>query len=258
MSRTPVRVLCLSGHDPGGGAGIHADIESVAAQGAHALSVITALTVQDSADVRRIAPVDVELVMEQVRCLLADGAVAALKIGLLGDAGLVPALAGLAGRLRVPVVLDPVLRAGGGTELAGQALRTAVLEQLLPQVSVLTPNAAEARRLAPGAATQGQAAQELLARGCGAVLVTGGDEPDPDVVNTLYRHRAAPRRWHWPRWPETFHGAGCTLAAALAARLALGEPIEQAAQQAQAWTQDCLAQALTVGSGRRIPGRSCR
>ena len=258
MACTPVRVLCLSGHDPGGGAGIHADIESVAAQGAHALSVITALTVQDSCNVRRIEPIDVDLMMEQVGCLLADGNVAALKIGLLGDAAQVPALAGLARRLQVPVVLAPVLRAGGGTDLSGRAVRDAVLGQLLPEVSVLTPNAAEARRLAPRAATLEQAALELLARGCGAVLITGGDEPDAAVVNTLYRSGAAPRHWHWPRLPETFHGAGCTLAAALAARLALGAPVEQAAQQAQAWTQRSLAQALTVGSGRRIPGRSCR
>lgn len=252
----PARVLCLSGHDPGGGAGIHADIEAVAAQGAHALTVITALTVQDTRNVRRVAPVPVTLMVEQIEALLADGAIAALKIGLLGAVDQIAPLASLAARLRVPVVLDPVLRAGGGAELAESGLQQALLDVLLPRVSLLTPNAAEARRLAPQAATLEQAARALLASGCGGVLITGGDEPDGAVINTLHRPDSAPRSWTWPRLPETFHGAGCTLAAAVAARLACGDAPEQAVEIAQAWTQRALARARTVGRGRRIPGRS--
>lgn len=253
----PPRVLCVSGHDPGGGAGIHADIEAAAAQGAHALTVISALTVQDTRNVRRVAPTPVALMCEQIEILLADGPIAALKIGLLGSTEQVRPLSDLALRLRVPVVLDPVLRAGGGSELSSQPLQAALLDQLLPQVSLLTPNAAEARRLAPQAATLEQAAQVLLARGCGGVLITGGDESGDEVINTLYRRGAPPRRWTWPRLPETFHGAGCTLATAIAARLAWGESLEQAADTAQTWTQRTLAQALRVGHGRRIPGRRC-
>lgn len=251
----PPRVLCLSGHDPGGGAGIHADIEAVAAQGAHALTVITALTIQDSRNVHRVQALAPAWLEEQIAVLEADGPIAAVKIGLIGDAAQVPLLAATVARLRCPCVLDPVLRAGGGTELADAALRAALLDTLLAHVTVLTPNAAEARRLVPEADDLPAAAASLLARGCAHVLITGGDEPGEHVTNIGYAHGAAPRRFEWPRLPETFHGAGCTLAAALAARLALGEPVGLALERAQAWTQATLAGARHVGQGRRIPNR---
>lgn len=248
-------LLCLSGHDPTGGAGIQADAEAAAAQGAHALTVITALTAQDSRNVRRVVPVDPPLIAEQLALLEADCRIGAIKIGLLGEPAQVVIIRDLLRRLRVPVVLDPVLRAGGGTELVGSPLQAALLEQLLPEVSLLTPNAAELRRLAPGAADLAAAARELMDRGCANLLVTGGDEPGDRVVNTWFCAGAAPRRFEWPRLAETFHGAGCTLASAVAARLALGEPMAGAIEQAQRWTQDALARAFAVGQGRRIPFR---
>lgn len=248
-------VLCLSGHDPVGGAGIHADIESVAAQGVHALSVITALTVQDSRNVARVQAIDTGLLGEQLESLVVDCDIRAIKIGLLGAPAQVPLLAALIDRLRVPVVFDPVLRAGGGAALAGPALEDAILDTLLPRVSLLTPNAAEARRLAHGAQALEACARVLLARGVAGVLVTGGDEPGAEVVNTWHRADAPPLRYAWPRHPETFHGAGCTLASAIAARLALGEAMSEAIATGQRWTQAALGRALVIGRGRRIPGR---
>ena len=151
-------VLCLSGHDPGGGAGIQADIETIAAMGGHALAVITAHTVQDSSNVTRVTPADADLFEAQVDALLADCKPQALKIGLLGGAGQVALVAATIRRAAAPVVLDPVLRAGGGAELADEELIERMRRDLLPLVEILTPNAAEARRLARAPATSRPAA----------------------------------------------------------------------------------------------------
>ncbi|MGH8456505.1 MAG: bifunctional hydroxymethylpyrimidine kinase/phosphomethylpyrimidine kinase [Stenotrophobium sp.] len=248
-------VLCLSGHDPGGGAGIHADIESVAANGGHALTIITALTVQDTHNVSRVVAVAPMLIAQQLEALLTDCSISAVKIGLIGDAEQVPVIASAVARLRLPLVLDPVLQAGGGSPLSSARTVAALREQLFPLATVLTPNAAEARRLAAGADTLAACAQALLATGCANVLITGGDEPGEAVVNTWHRADAAPQAFRWPRLPETFHGAGCTLAAALAARLACGDSIAEALRLAQSYTYSALQCALRTGRGRRIPGR---
>lgn len=258
MSR-PV-LLCLSGHDPTGGAGVHADIEAAGAQGVPALTIITALTVQDSRNVSAVQAIETALIQRQLEALAADARIGAIKIGLLGDPAQVALVASWIDRLRVPAVLDPVLRAGGGTELAGAALQDALARDLLPRVTLATPNAVEARRLAGLAADAplDRAGTALLARGCANVLITGGDETDEDrakVINTWHRQGGAPHRYTWPRLAETFHGAGCTLASAIAARLVLAEPLELAIHAGQKWTQDSLARAIAIGRGRRIPGR---
>ncbi len=248
-------VLCFSGHDPGGGAGIHADQEAVAAQGAHAFTVITALTVQDSSNVYLVQPVAAELIAEQVERLLADSQIQAIKIGLIGNtAQMVPIRAAIE-RLRVPVICDPVLRAGGGTELAAAPTIAALRERLLPLVDLLTPNAAEARRLAPAAGDLQAAAAALVTAGCRQVLITGGDEPGDEVYNLWRQPDGSTRRFVWPRLPGAFHGAGCTLAAAIAGRIACGQSWPQAIEAAQHYTHAALAQAYRTGRGRWIPRR---
>lgn len=256
MSPSKPLVLCLSGHDPTGGAGIHADIEAVAANGGHALSIITAHTVQDTTNVLRVTPVAPALITQQIEALTNDCEIDAIKIGLLGDAEQIPPLVQWIRRLQKPVVLDPVLRAGGGSNLASAALIAALMEQLLPCVSLLTPNTAEARRLAPGKDTPAQCAEHLLSAGCPNILMTGGDEAGPSVINTWHAQGQRPKVFEWPRVPETFHGAGCTLAAACAALLAGGMDMGRAIEQAQRYTQGSLERALRVGGGRRIPGRA--
>lgn len=248
-------VLCLSGLDPSGGAGLQADIETIAALGGHALGVLTCLTVQDTRNVAAVVPTDPALLRRQLEVLLADCRPQAIKLGLVGGVEQLPVILEVIGHCRVPVVCDPVLRAGGGALLHDAAAVAALRERLLAGVTVLTPNAAEARRLCPGAADLDACGAELLAAGCARVLITGGDEPGEQVTNRVYAPGAAPRRWHWPRLPETFHGAGCTLASAVAALLARGDDIDTALGRAQAWTQDSLGRALAVGQGRRIPGR---
>lgn len=247
-------VLVIAGHDPTGGAGIQADIEAVAAQGVHALSLVTCLTAQDTDNVRRVQPVAPSLLAEQAELLLADCPVAAVKIGLIGEVSQLPWLVDLLRRLAVPVVLDPILRAGGGAELVGRSLASGLREQLLPLTTVLLPNAAEARRLS-GSENLDAAGAALLALGAANVLITGGDEPEAEAVNRWYRPGAAPAEFRWPRLPGRYHGAGCTLASALAARLALGEPLAQALEHAQTYTHRCLRAARAVGQGRLIPRR---
>jgi hydroxymethylpyrimidine/phosphomethylpyrimidine kinase len=254
----PARILCISGLDPSGGAGLQADIETVAALGGHVLGIISALTVQDSRNVQRVQAVDAALLAEQLQLLLADCRPDAVKLGLIAEAAQLAAIVEAIANLGVPVVCDPVLRAGGGAALVDEAYLSALRSRLLPVVTVLTPNAAEARRLVPTARTLDDCAAALLADGCSSVLITGGDEPGETVVDTLYRPGLPPQRYPSARLPETFHGAGCTLAAAIAAQLGQGEAPGSAIETARSWTYAALQHAFAVGGGRRIPGRLLR
>ncbi len=248
-------MLCLSGLDPTGGAGLQADIETIAALGGHALGLVTALTAQDSRNVRWVDPVDPGGLADQLSVLLADCQPDAVKLGLIGSRAQLPVIATVLDALGLPVVCDPVLRAGGGTDLVDDGYAAELRRSLLHNVTVLTPNAAEARRLVPAADTLEACARALLNDGCQRVLVTGGDEPGNQVVNVAFAAGATARRYEWPRLPETFHGAGCTLASAIAVRLAAGDATDIAIETAQAWTQQTLQKAFAVGHGRRIPGR---
>lgn len=248
-------VLCLSGHDPGGGAGIQADIEAIAALGGHALTLVTAHTVQDSANVARVVAADPALLAEQLDAVLADVRPRAVKVGLLGGVAQADLAAEAIRRAGVPAVLDPVLRAGGGTELADAGVVERLRRQLLPRVEVLTPNAAEARQLVPGARDLDACGAALLALGARHVLITGGDEPGDVVVNRWFTRDRPPRRHAWERLPARFHGAGCTLAAAIAALLARGLAPAAAIEDAQAYTHRALRAAFAAGRGRLLPGR---
>jgi hydroxymethylpyrimidine/phosphomethylpyrimidine kinase len=249
-------VLVFAGHDPGGGAGVQADIEAIGSLGCHAATLLTALTVQDTRDVRRYAPVPVELLLEQAGLLLADYRIAAVKVGMTGAPETVAAIATVLDRLPgVPVVVDPVLAAGGGTSLGGDALRTALRRHLLPRATLATPNSPEALALAPEADTPAACAQELLAGGCAHVLVTGGHDAGPEVVSTLYGNHRMIARHAWPRLPGEFHGSGCTLASACAALLAQGADIASAVDEALAYTWHALGNARRPGQGQAVPDR---
>lgn len=254
----PTVVLCLSGHDPSGGAGIQADIEAIAAQGCHAATVITCLTLQDTLNVQELIPVSRELFLRQVRLICRDFNIAAIKIGLLGSPAIARAVVELLDELNntgvsIPVVLDPVLAAGGGAEIGSRELIVEI-NQLLPRISLLTPNRQEARRIAR-TATPEDAARRILATGCQAVLVTGADESEDDrVLNQLYQPDSS-HQWYYPKLPGQYHGSGCTLAASTAARLALGESLQQALTVAQEYTLQTLRQAIHPGKGQAIPRR---
>lgn len=248
------RVLCISGHDPSGGAGVQADIEVCAAHGVRALSLVSCLTAQDTRNVQQVCPTPIEQLQVMAKCLLADVSVDVVKVGLLGDAAQIPWLLGLLQTLGKPVVLDPILRAGGGRLLMTDRSAAQMRNQLFSAVSVLTPNADEARQLT-GCDSVRDAGARLLADGARAVLVTGGDEDSAGVVNWWFQSGVAPERFEFVRVPHRFHGAGCTLAAAIAARLALDHPPRDAVVLAQQFTHAALAAADAIGGGRKLPRR---
>src|SRR3954464_6552349 len=201
----PPIVLTFAASDPTGGAGLQADLLTLAALGCHPLSVITALTVQDTRGVDSLDAVDAGLVERQAAKLLAEMKIAAFKLGVLGSAANARAIAAIvASRPRFPLVLDPVLASGRGDPLASDAVVESLLELVVPRATLATPNSVEARRLG------GERA--LLDRGCGYVLVTGTHEKTSDVVNTLYDAQGKVREDRWPRLPGSYHGSGCTLA----------------------------------------------
>lgn len=247
-------VLCLSGHDPTGGAGVHADIEAAGRLGCHAATVITALTVQDTRNVRRILPQAPADFLEQARTLVADLPIAAIKIGLLGSAGIAEAVVELLDELPgAAVVLDPILAAGGGRELASAELESVIRQRLLSRCTVATPNTPEARRLA-GRETLEEAVRQLLAWGCPNVLLTGAHEEGEVVTNRWYSAAGVVAR-DWPRLPAVYHGSGCTLAAALAALLARGRPLPEAVGEAQHFTWNALKGGFAAGRAQWLPDR---
>jgi hydroxymethylpyrimidine/phosphomethylpyrimidine kinase len=256
----PPIVLAFAATDPSGGAGLTADLLALASMGCHPLSVVTALTVQDTLGLESMQPVDAESVAEQARCVLEDMPVDGFKVGALGNVENVAAVAEiLSDYPDVPLVLDPVLVSARGDELAGEDMVRAIAELLVPQTTVLVVTGPEARRLADAEdddeSSAAACAGALIERGCEFVLVTGANEPGREVVNTLYGRDGVVRTDAWPRLPGTFHGAGGTLAAALAAMLANGLDMPEAAREAQDYTWHALKKAYRPGMGRYLPDR---
>jgi hydroxymethylpyrimidine/phosphomethylpyrimidine kinase len=253
QTKTPARVLCISGHDPGGGAGLQADIEACLSLDTHALVAVTMLTVQDTSNVSAIYPIDVEVMNAQIEAVCNDGAVAAIKLGVIASPAQVDCIADWIDRLQVPVVLDPVLRAGGGATLAGQPVAQALLDKLMPRATVATPNADEARLLT-ACSDPIEAARALGALGCRGVLVTGGDEAGEVVINHWW-YQDSLQQHHWPRIDGRYHGSGCSLASAIAALLARGHAVDAAVREAEALAHQWLLHPRQVGRGRLVPGR---
>jgi hydroxymethylpyrimidine/phosphomethylpyrimidine kinase len=244
----PPIVLTFAASDPTGGAGLQADLLTLAALGCHPLSVVTGITVQDTRGVESLDAVDAALVERQAAKLLAEMKVAAFKLGVLGSAANVRAVAAIvAHHPRVPLVLDPVLASGRGDPLASDAVVDALLELIVPSATLATPNTLEARRLG--------GARALLDRGCRYVLLTGTHEKTADVVNTLYDANGKVREDHWPRLPGSYHGSGCTLASACAANLARGLAMGDAVRAAQEFTWQSLSAGFRPADGQFIPWR---
>jgi len=261
MSPLPPIVLVLAGHDPTGGAGIIADSEAIAANGGWAMTIPTALTVQNCHNVSRVMPANPDDMLATADAL-ADMPVAAIKIGLLVDAPTLEAAELIVQRFPgVPVVIDPVLKAGGGADLSTPELCQLFVDKLLAHGDILTPNRYELAQLTPELIDADDTARAvvLISQGSRGVLVTGTDDPLPEndrqtVTHTLHTPENA-RQWQWPRLPETFHGSGCTLAAALAARLAAGDGLPAACEQAQHFTWQSLSHGYRPAHGQHLPNR---
>jgi len=250
--------MSFAATDPTGGAGLQADVMTIASLACHPVSVATAITVQDTHGVRELYPLETRWIVEQARAVLDEMPVAAFKLGILGSAENVAAVAALLVEYpRRPLVLDPVLASGRGDSLASTATLEALLDRLLPLTTVLTPNSLEARRLAGAApgADLAECAARLIARGVAHVLITGTHEADAEVVNTLYGSGGARHAHTWKRLPGSYHGSGCTLASAIAAQLALGRTVVDAVLAAQDYTWRALQAGFRPGGGQFLPCR---
>ncbi len=252
-TRRPV-VLTIAGSDSGGGAGIQADLKAFMALGCHGLSAIAALTAQNTRGVTAIHWPPRGFLRAQLDALFDDFPVAAVKIGMLGT---VPVIETVAEVLEVRgarnVVLDPVMVASSGARLAERRALDALRSRLLPLADVLTPNLPEAevllaRRIADPDA-QAEAARALLPQVRGSVLLKGGHLPGGTLTDLFLARDGRVHTWQHPRLPIEGHGTGCTLAAAIAARLAHGDAPAQATGAGIAFLQRALAAAYRPGAG---------
>lgn len=251
-------VLVFAGLDPSGGAGIQADIEAIGALGAHALPIVTTLTVQDNNRVHAVHPVAAEILEAQAGALLNTIEISAVKLGIVGSRANAAVIARTLRSLRarqpaLPVVLDPVMASGRGDGLStDDAL--ALLDELRPLATLITPNLPEATRLCGGETDWHAQARQLQAL-TPQVLIKGGHGEGNLIVNRWWGEHGEQQQWSWPRLDGEFHGSGCTLAAGIAALLAQGVAMPLAIERAQQMTQAALAGAYVIAEGQRIPAR---
>ena len=259
-------ILVFAGLDPSGGAGISADIETLSNLNTHALPIVTCLTVQDTENVKRIEPVDKKLLQQQVETITQDITFQAIKIGLLSNADIIKLVAQtLLIFPNVPVIFDPILRAGGGARLTNgdsNNILKLMREKIIPLTTLITPNSVEARMLT-GKKNLNDCAEELIQLGCENVLVTGEHENDPvTVCNTLYsaddRGQLNSIFYRYPRLPHKYHGSGCTLASASSVYISQNMPIAEAVQRAQDFTYNTLVHAKQLGKAQFHPDRTIK
>ena len=246
----PACVLTIAGSDSGGGAGIQADLKAFARCGVHGMTAIAALTAQSTVGVTAIHQVPGEFIVEQVRALAEDIGVDAVKIGMLGTAETVSAVREALELLEpgTPIVLDPVMVAESGAVLLDESARAAITDELLPRVTVITPNVPEARVLAGADDDVEALARRLHELGPEIVVVTGGHRDD---ATDLYFDGEALERIPGERHPDgAAHGSGCTHSSALAAHLALGYTPLEAARAAKRIAGEAVRDGIrSLGAG---------
>ncbi|KAB1851161.1 hydroxymethylpyrimidine/phosphomethylpyrimidine kinase [Acinetobacter tandoii] len=250
-------VLCFSGLDPSGGAGLQADIEAIGQSGAHAAIACTALTIQNSQQVFGFEATSKELLLAQAHAVVGDLPIQCVKSGMLGTTDNIAALAEfLREHPEYRYVLDPVLVANSGGSLGDQATLVKAFVELIPLATIITPNTVELRALT-GEQDLEAATQKLFAMGAKAVLVKGGHEATADYIrNALYIDGEFVAESHCPRLAGEYHGSGCSLASFIAGRLAMGDELKIAVQHAETWLFGVLKQAETpVPNGQKIPKR---
>ena len=249
------RVLSIAGSDSGGGAGIQADLKTIAALGCYGMTAITALTAQNTLGVRAIHPVPLQMLAGQIDAVVEDIGVHAVKIGMLHSADTVRAVADAIDRHGLPhVVFDPVMIATSGAVLIDQEAIAVLVSQLFPRAVLITPNLDEAALLVGnplrGEADMEAAARHLMALGAQAVLLKGGHLAG-DTVGDLLLTADGELRWmRGPRIPTAnTHGTGCTLSSAIASHLALGSALPRAVQLAREYVRGALEAGATVRTG---------
>ena len=249
-------ILAIAGSDSGGGAGIQADLKSASALGVYAATAITAITAQNTRSVDAVAMIAPEMVRAQIRSVLSDLRIDAVKIGMLGTAELAQTVADALVDYAGPIVLDPVMVAKSGDALLAEDAVEALITHLLPRATLLTPNLPEASRIlgATSATTESEViaqGERLRGLGAGAVLMKGGHGAGETCVDLLISAEGT-HRIETPRLAtRNTHGTGCSLSSAIAAGLAQGRPLPEAVDRAQAWLHGAIraADRLSVGSG---------
>ncbi|MFN2446541.1 MAG: bifunctional hydroxymethylpyrimidine kinase/phosphomethylpyrimidine kinase [Vicinamibacterales bacterium] len=249
-------VLTIAGSDSGGGAGVQADLKTFAALGVYGTSAFTALTAQNTQGVAGVHLVPAEFVTLQIETVVSDLGCDAVKTGMLASAAIVEAVAAAVESLELPnLVVDPVMVAKSGDRLLDNDAAHAVRTSLVRLARVVTPNVPEAEELTGMKITTLEdmrtAAKTLAELGPGAVIVKGGHRPSSDVIDVLYDGRdlvelSAPRIEG-----RSTHGTGCTFSAALAAHLALGTTVVEAAQRAKAYVSNAMRRGIPLGHGHR-------
>ena len=249
-------ILCIGGLDPSGGAGLQADIESIAACGGHALPIATCLTIQNTSIAEGMTPVEPDLILNQADRLLSDMTISGCKIGVIPNAAAVLAIADIISRAPdVPIVLDPVLCASSGMKFNDIETIEAIKKYLLPNLSVITPNHNELIELTQCDLDTEAQCKLLCESGPDYVLLTGGDCDTSTVNNLLFSSKGQVHKYTWQRLPNSYHGSGCTLSSAITINLALGLDIHTAVEKAQQFTWQALKRAEAIGAGQWIPNR---
>jgi hydroxymethylpyrimidine/phosphomethylpyrimidine kinase len=252
----PPRILIIAGSDSGGGAGLQADIKTVTVLGGFAMTAVTAITVQNTLGVHGVHPVPLNIIHDQIACVLQDIGADIIKIGMLGNAAIthtvVDALAAPIAR-DIPMVLDPVMQAKGGAALLTDDAVQALVERLLPRAALVTPNIPEAETLSGMSITtvtqMQEAAQRIAAYGVPAVLVKGGHLSEAALHNVLYADGKMQVFTHERIASRHTHGTGCTLASALAVSLAQGMTLQESVARAEAYVRGAILHAPEYGAG---------
>jgi len=254
MNKRP-SILVIAGFDPTGGAGIQADIETINDHGCHACSLITALTQQNSSNLLAYEPVSSDLVYRQFCSLHQEIEFSAVKIGMIGSIDMLETIVRIIENLvNVPVVLDPVLAAGGGASVANAEFIDLMKDKLLRFCTIITPNIPEAQKLS-GKTGLNDCASTLLEAGSEHVLITGTHQDQEIVVNTLFSKHQPKYSLSCERLTAEYHGSGCTFASALTAGLALNHSAGNAFRMAHDYTFNSLKQADQPGKGQFFPRR---
>lgn len=256
--KPPPRILTIAGSDSSGGAGIQADIKTIAMLGGYAMTAITSITAQNTLGVQAIAPMAGTVVAQQIGSCIEDIGVDAIKIGMLHDAEIIAAVAGALEGVEVPIVLDPVMIATSGSALIDPEAIAVMRETLFPRATLITPNLPELSHLLERNLTDSsqmaEAAEELANKARSAVLAKGGHTDDARIIDVLYEpdgaNGARAVQFEHARidTPHT-HGTGCTLSSAIATLLGHGQPLEHAVRLGRQFVHRAIEAAPGFGGG---------
>ena len=247
-------IVIISGFDPCGGAGLIADIETAHALGCRTRAVITCQTVQSKENATACVASDATWFKSQLRSVTDQSSCSAIKIGLTPSPEIIEIITEMLPELNCPIVIDPIIAAGGGYVFCDSEAKDLLCSKLIPLCDLATPNAQELKQLAKTSDSK-QASALLLAQGCKAVLVSSEYQREDHLYHRLYRLNHPPQTYTAKRLPHRYRGSGCILASAIAAYLAHGSKLVSAIKHAQKFTYGCLLTAISAGQGIAIPQR---